>query len=234
MSLEIIQHAEFTSGPLHNFGFERVQFQTKVILGNMLKNFFDRKVQSIKLTMPSILHYQNTASDIKLSIRRDFPFFERQIPFIATTIVSSQMKPSSIGTDDFLYSEIYSDVNGDVYEEDMCAGMRDLTTSLVVAARSAEDRMDLIDLVTMCFNHYFKWVYHYKGVDGSYFNFIPSTKLVVQGGEAEVTDESKTSLIYIADITLTPFVEYIFKDVGIEWQAARLEEIDTSGGALKP
>lgn len=234
MSFETIQHPELTAGPVNQFGFEKVQLQTKTIIGNMLKNFFDIKVQTTKLTMPSILHYQNTAKEVKLSIRRDFPFFERQLPFVALTIANSNVRGTSLGTDDYLYSEAYTDADGNTYEEDMCAGMRNLSLSLVIAARSPEDRAVLVDLITMCFSHYYKWVYHFKGTDGSYFNIVPSTKQVEQGGEQEITDESRTSLIYIADIMLFPLVEYIFKDVGLEWQVSKIEEIEVHGEVLTP
>lgn len=234
MSLSIVAHEEFSAGPLHNFGFELIQFQTKVILGNMIKNFFDAKVRATTLTMPSIMHYQNTATQLRMDIRRDFPFFERKLPFIATTIVNSSERGTHYGADDYLFSETYSDSNNTVYEEDKCAGMRDLSVAIVIAARSPEDRMNLVDLLTMCFSHYYKWVYHYKGPGDDYFNIVPTTQLVKQGGETEVTDESKMSLIYVSDLTLYPLVEYIFTDHGVQWEFGVQGDIEVTGSVLKP
>lgn len=215
MSLNIPQHPEFTSGGLDEYGFHKVERQVKSIIKNILDLFFSKKAHLYRTAIPEIIETANGTTDesIKVFIERNFPFYERKLPLIAITCKRKKEKKPFIGTDDFLYESLITTSTGELSLTNMYSNMFDVSVGLVLATISPESRMQLQELVSLCFSHYFRWPFMYKGGDGSYFNMIPSQTPIDISGENEVTDKSKTTLLYTSVVNLTSAVEYIFPEV---------------------
>jgi hypothetical protein len=232
MSLDSFQHPEVYSGSITDFGFQKVERQTKAVLKNILVKFFSSRSNLYKQTLPEIVTTQNSASGTRINIEREFPFYERKLPVIVITSKTKKEKKPFLGADDFLYQDYYISSTGAVSGRNMYANMYDVPIQLMIVANSPELRMQLAELVSMCFSHYYRWEYMYKGDDFSYFNIVPCQSKITITGETEIADKSQTSLIYVCSVSFDSYVEYIFPDVGDNFQEFihEAQGFDTSSG----
>jgi hypothetical protein len=124
-----------------------------------------------------------------------------------------------LGSDDFLYQDALTNSDGSVTSYyNMYANMYDVPVDLIIAAVSPDTRSQLSELVALCFSHYYRWPYFYKGDSSEEtFNIIPTTSPVEISGENEVKDLSTQTLIYTCTVKLNSFVEYIFPDIADNW-----------------
>lgn len=211
MSLNIIHNPEVFSGFIEEFGFHKIERQTKIVIKNILSLFFASQTQLFKSTMPEIIEVQNSREVTKIFIEKDFPFFERKLPLIAITSKNKVEKKPYIGSDDFLYQDTYINTSSGIYYNlNYYANMFDVPVTLIIATLSPEARMQLQELVQVCFSHYFRWQYMYEGEDGSRFHIVPSGGPLSIAGEQEVKDKSNTTLVYITSVSFVSSVEYIF------------------------
>ena len=219
MSLETNQHPESFSGDITQFGFHKIERQTKSVLKDILQQFFSNAVNLHKITTPEILILQNTDAETKIFIERDFPFFERKLPLIAISSRNKRERKPFLGSDDFLYQDALTNSDGSVTSYyNMYANMYDVPVDLIIAAVSPDTRSQLSELVALCFSHYYRWPYFYKGDSSEEtFNIIPTTSPVEISGENEVKDLSTQTLIYTCTVKLNSFVEYIFPDIADNW-----------------
>jgi len=223
MSLDIFHNPEVFSGFIEEYGFHKIERQAKIVIKNILSQFFSYKTQLFKSTMPEIVDVQNTDSETRTFIEKDFPFFERKLSLIAITSRDKQERKPFLGADDYLYQDLYINTStGFESNLNMYANMYDVPITLIIAALSPEARMQLGELVNICLTHYFRWEYMYKGSDNSYFNIVPCGGPIRIAGENEVKDKSATSLIYTTSISFTSIVEYIFPEVADNANMCRL------------
>jgi len=197
---------------LYDFSFYKIQQQTKTILVEMLKNFFCSANTIYKLQFPDIVEIQNSKDLTKLFISRDFPYEERKVPIIVVSLKSAKENKMYIGADNFLTYIERKTSTGKVAIP-LYHGAVDLSMSLIIVARSSDERMHLAELLGMCFTHYYRWQYFYTTDDGYMLSIVPSTTPVDYGSESETTDVSSDSLLYITDLIINPFVEYTFTDL---------------------
>jgi hypothetical protein len=88
---------------------------------------------------------------------------------------------------------------------------------------SPDTRSQVSELISVCFSHYYRWLYLYKNETNDMFNIIPTTTPIEISGENEVSDISTQTLLYTCTIRLTSLVEYIFSDIGDNWQLLVVE-----------
>lgn len=232
MGIQTPFHPEIYPGAINNFGFYKIQRNTKTILVNILKNFFSHQSQLYKITMPEIVDKLADTTIPKLFIERNFPFMERKLPLIATAIKQSKEKKAYIGADNLLYPEVIRSSTGDYLTGfNVYAGMSDLDVTFIIAALSPEDRMELVELINICFTHYYRWQYFYYDEENNMFNIVPNTVELIFGGESEVKDQSNLSWIYITTIAMKCRVEYTFKDLSARF--TEMLSIVTSSGVVE-
>ena len=207
--------ADNQPGALHDFGFFKIQRHTKSAIIGMLENFFDSINNTYKIQIPEIVGVQNSSDVEKVFVTRDFPYKERKLPMILVAIKSATERKMYIGADN-LVGHIYHETStGDELGIELYHGAADISLALIVIALSPEERMQLTELVTLCFTHYYRWQYFYTLGDGNVFSVVPNTAQLEFGSESEVTDVSPESLLYLTDITMKSFIEYTFKDFNV-------------------
>jgi len=212
MSLFSSEHPNITTGGLTEFSFHKIERATKAAYVNILQNFFAQTSSAFDISIPELSSYQNKPGTTAIHIRRDFPFGERLFPLIVTSIDNVREKKSFLGSDDLLTIEVETTSEGLTVGTDIFAGMADIDLSLIIAASSPDERSKIAEAIYMCFTHYFRTQFVYLAHDGNLFSVTPSTKSVVMGSESEITDSSKTTLIYVKQVNLSTFIEYQFKD----------------------
>lgn len=237
MGLFTTAHPEVSSGPLSRFGFYKAQQQTKTVIISMLERFFSAQSKSFSIPAPEIVEVQSNEAGSKLNIRRDFSSVERKFPMIIVAIRNARERKSFVGADNYLYTDIQTTPDGEKIGWDVFAGMCDIELSLIVVTTSSEERMRYADLLHLCFTHYFRQQFIYYGEDGSLFSITPATKQVEFGAENEITDESKTTLVYVTEVVLSNFIEYHFKDYASDGKGYELKnliyEIDNELGVIE-
>ena len=225
--------AENQPDSLYDFGFYKIQRQTKSAIVGMLTNFFSSLNSSYRLQMPEILEMQNTAEVTKIFINKDFPYQERKLPLILVAIKGSTERKLYLGADNLSCYDIVETSTGKKSAVNIYHGAADITLALIIIALSPEDRMKFAELVTMCFTHYYRWQYFYTYGDGNMFSIVPNTAQLEFGSEAETTDVSTTSLLYLVDITMKSFIEYTFRDLRI-YGVLKDYAIEGDSGPISP
>ena len=202
-------------GVLHDFGFYKTQRHTKSSVIEMLSNFFDSINNTYKIQIPEILEIQNSSDAEKIFIERDFPYRERNVPLILVAIKSAAERKMYIGADNLVGYKRHTTSTGRETAVELYHGAADISLALIIVALSPEERMQLTELITLCFTHYYRWQYFYTLGDGDMFSIVPNTAQLEFGAESEVTDVSPESLLYVTDITMKCFIEYTFKDYNV-------------------
>jgi hypothetical protein len=227
-------HPEQYPGPIDVFGFYKIQRNSKTILVNILRNFFSQQSQLYKVTMPEIVEKLADTTIPKLFVERNFPFMERKLPLIAIAIKQAKEKKAYIGADNLLYPEIAKSSTGDYLTGyNVYAGMSDIDVTFIIAALSPEERMQLVEILNMCFTHYYRWQYFYYDEENNMFNLTPSMTELSFGGESEVKDQSNMSLIYVTTVAMKCRIEYTFKDFARRFDEITDYEISTSSGVVE-
>ena len=134
---------------LYNFGFYKIQRQTKSAVIGMLKNFFDSINNTYKIQLPEIKEVQNTSDIEKIFIERDFPYQERKLPLILVSIKSSTERKMYIGADNFVAHDIRTTSTGEQTAVDLYHGAADVSLALIVVALSPDERMQLAELIAL-------------------------------------------------------------------------------------
>jgi len=197
---------------LVDFGFYKIQRHTKSAIKGMLENFFNSINTSYQLQLPDIKEVQNTNDVQKIFIERDFPHEERKIPLILIAIKGSSERKLYIGADNLSTIRSIETSSGLAAGQNIYHGAADITLSLIVVAQSPETRMQLLELLNMCFTHYYRWQYFYTLGDGNMFSIVPNTQQLEFGTETEATDVSPDSLLYVVEMSMKAFIEYSFAD----------------------
>ena len=225
---------ENIGGGLLDFGFFKVQRQAKSILVELMTNFFSSMVNTYKITMPDIIQLQNHTDVNKLFINRDFPYAERKLPMVITSIKGTKEKKMYMGADNLIGYRLYTSSTGDSTVE-VYGGAYDIEFSLIVVAQSPDERSRILELLGVCFTHYYRWQYYYTFDDGNQFSIVPNTGTINFGGDSEVADVDKVNQLYISSISMTAFVEYTFTgldSLGILDNSDVV--IDTGSGPIEP
>jgi len=230
MGLYATENPDVNSGPIHEFGFHKIERQTKTVINSMLNNFFSKRSKAYDIVIPEISSLQNipnSPENTKVHNRRDFPFEERKFPMIVTTIAGAKERKSYIGADDLLLINTRENPDGTKIGHEVFAGMADIDLMLIIVSTSADERSKLAELIYMCFTHFYRGQFIYQDDIGNMFSITPGVKPVDFGAETEVTDESKTTLIYVKDMGLSTFIEYHFEDVATGDKLFELKNIET-------
>ena len=217
---------------LYNFGFYKIQRHTKSAVVGMLKNFFNSINNTYKIQIPEVLEVQNSSDNEKIFIERDFPYKERKMPLILVAIKGASERKMYLGADNLLGLKIHTTSTGEKTAVELYHGAADISLALIIVALSPEERMQLTELVTLCFTHYYRWQYFYTLGDDNVFSIVPNTAQLEFGAESEVTDVSPESLVYVTDITMKSFIEYTFKDFSV-LGSLRNYTIDESSGPVE-
>lgn len=234
MGLDTPFHPEQYPGAINYFGFYKIQRNSKTVLINILKNFFSEKSQLYKIALPEISEKLVDTNNPKIFIERNFPFMERKLPLIATAIKQSKEKKAYIGADNLLYPEVIRSSTGDYLSGyNVYAGMGDVDVTFIIAALSPEDRSQIVELINMCFTHYYRWQYFYYDEENNMFNITPNTEELRFGSENEVKDKSNLSFIYVTSVTMKCRIEYTFKDFAFRFNEIKNYEIDISSGVVE-
>jgi hypothetical protein len=215
---------------LYDFGFYKINRQTKSVVIDMLKNFFDSMNKLYQLQLPDIIAVQNTTEATKLFIERDFPYAARKLPLIIVAIKGATERKMYIGADNLTNYDIEETSSGQSAVE-VYQGAADITLALIIVTPDPESRMRLTEMVTMCFTHYYRWQYFYTLGDGNLFSITPNTTQLEFGAESEATEAgTSTTPLYLVDITMKCFIEYTFRDVSeIHGDLAQFTIDETSG-----
>lgn len=216
MGSEIQNHPDMKIGAIEQFGFYKIERQTKTVVQNILKNFFSRYSNLYKLTAPELEMIDNNVDDVQVFIEKEFPFFERKLPLIAIVSRSKQERKAYLAGDDLLYTNIIKDKDtGQLLTANNHYGnMWRVPISLTVASTSIEKRMQLQELVSLCFTHYHRWAYHYKDIEGNCFNIVPNSNQITITGESQAVEGSNITVVYHCTLSMDALIEYTFVDLG--------------------
>lgn len=206
---------ENTGAPVFDFGFYKIQRHTKAIITEMITNFLSSRIKLYELTMPDIISIQNTDELTKIHVTPEFPYEQRKLPLIVISIGSMKEKKMYMGADNLIGYKLIGTSTGVTYSTGLATvevygGAVELVLNITIATLSVEERMKLVELLNICFTHFYRWQYYYTYGDGNLFNIVPNTGTVSFGEEAETKEESKTSMIYAVNMTMNSFVEYTF------------------------
>jgi len=212
----IQKHPDISPGYIEQFGFYKIERQTKTVVQNILKNYFSRYSNLYKLTAPELELIDNNVDDINVFIEKEFPFFERKLPLIAIISRNKQERKAYLGADDLIYSQtIKNNETGELVAVNNHYGnIWKVPLALTIASTSVENRMQLQELVSLCFTHYHRWVYHYKDIEGNCFNIVPNSGNIVITGETQSADASNVTIIHHCTVSMDATVEYTFIDTG--------------------
>lgn len=226
MGLYTKGHSEISPGSLYEFGFYKALRQTKSTIVNMLNNFFSKRNKAYGVVMPEIFAIQNIPKgEKKIHTVRDFPFKERKFPLIIVTNTKAKERKPYIGSDNLLYVDVQENEDGTKSGKDVYAGMADVDVMLGIVTTSPDERMMLAELVFMCFSHYYRGQFIYKGSGNDLFSITPGGNEIDFGTETEITDVSDTTTVYAIDIGISVFIEYHFEDPLPDGIYTELEEI---------
>jgi hypothetical protein len=239
MALFSLSHPDVSSGGLLEFGFHKVIRQTKSVIINMLNTFFSNRSKAYGIAIPEVLSIQNSDEIVTSTGKtghtavynvRDFPYTERKFPMVLVATSGVREKKPYIGADDLkMIEEI--DTSGGRIGVEVYGGMVDIDLTLIVVSTSPDERSRLVELIAICFSHYYRGQFIYYDEVGNMFSITPATKQLDFGAETEVKDESTTTMVYITDLAMSVFIEYHFIDVSDD-QLHELKYIDidpTSG-----
>lgn len=214
MSHHIQGHPDVDSGFLDKFSSYKIERNTKTVIANILKQFFSKYSTAYKMVAPEIIEVENSIQSTKLFIEKEFPFYERRLPFIAVMTRNKKERKAFLGGDDFVYSQVIkNDIGEVVARNSMYGNMYDVPVTLSVAATSPETRMQIAELISLCFTHFYRWVYMYKDIDGSLFNIVPNQGTVAISDESTIADNNTVTLIHTCVVTMLASVEYIFVNI---------------------
>lgn len=236
MAIDTHFNPEHTPGSINDFGWYKVQRQTKTVLANMLRQFFDATNQVYKISIPEIEEVKNDSVATRTHIERDFPFFERKLPLIAVALPSVKEKKLYIGADNWSSTKVYTTSTGEKnFGYDFYSGMVNVPARFIIAGTSPEERMRLAEFVHICFTHFFRWQYIYEQEDGSFFSIVPATRELSMGGEQEISEQSNLNLIYITTVDMESLIEYSFRNNYLDdrWFKVREVLVDGNSGVIE-
>ena len=219
---------------IHDFGFHKVQRQTKDILIGMIRNYFDSINSVYKLQIPEMVEVQtddNTAIK-KIHVEKNFPYSERKIPIIVVVTKGCTERKMHIGADNLVYHDERITSTGKVFSE-VYHGAADVQISLAIVTESPESRMQIAELLNICFTHYYRWQYFYTLRDGNMFTIVPNTAQLEYGNESEIQDVSADTQLYLSDLSMKSYVEYTYKDLDILGPGVANITIDENSGPLE-
>lgn len=225
MGLHTKGHSEISAGSLYEFGFYKALRQTKSAIINMLNNFFSVRNKAYGVVIPEIFAIQNTPTEKKIHAVRDFPFEERKFPLIVVTIAKASERKAYIGSDNLLYVDVQENEDGIKSGTNVYAGMADVDVMLGIITTSPDERMMLAEMILMCFSHYYRGQFIYKGTGNELFSITPAGNAIDFGTETEITDESDTTTVYAIDIGINTFIEYHFEDPLPDGDTTEVQEI---------
>jgi hypothetical protein len=221
---------ENLGAPLYNFGFYKIQRHTKAIFAELLKNFFSSMAKTYALTIPEILDLENTIELEKLFISQDFPYMERKLPLLVISISDIKEKKMYLGADNVIGYRVLGTSTGQRTVE-VYGGACNATIKITSLTLSIDDRMKLIELLNLCFSHYYRWQYYYTFDDGTLFNITPNAGTLSFGGDVEEANTSKTSMIYANTLTMESFIEYTWTSTEV---VERINHTNITAEVLEP
>jgi hypothetical protein len=215
MSYDIQGHPDINSGFIDKFSAYKVERNTKTVIKSILTTFFSKYSTLYKMVAPELIEIENDDQFTNLFIEKEFPYYERKLPFIAIMSRTKREKKAFMGGDDYVYSQIVHSSTGEVIvNNQMYGNMYEVPITLSIAATSPETRMQIAELVSLCFTHYYRWLYMYKDIDGSAFNVVPNTGIIEISSEKEVVDNNTVTIIYTCSVGMISSIEYVFVDIG--------------------
>jgi hypothetical protein len=221
-------HPDNVPGAIFEFAWHKIMRHTKVAIVNILGNFFSARSKMYSIQMPDIVGLTNTDDIKKIFINQDFPYQERKLPMVVVAIKSGKERKMYIGADNFLLHSIRTTSTGRTAVE-VYAGAAEFTMAIVVVGQSPEERMKMMELIYMCFTHYYRWQYFYTFGDDNMMSLLPNTEELIFGNEEEAEGDSKISVLYVNDVTMKSFVEYTFSGLDIYRDAKNFVIDDESG-----
>jgi len=235
MGIYTTSHPDVTAGSIPEFGFQKVQRNTKTVIISMMEKFFSIRSKAYATIMPEVSSVQNTPNDIHINIFRDFPFQERKFPMIIVGITNHVEKHSYIGADDLRFINVVETPNGAHVGSEIYGGMADIGLGLIVTTTSPDERSLLVELLTMCFTHFFRGQFIYKNEADELFSIVPGASPLTIGPEAEITDISKTTLVYVNTVGLKASIEYQFSDTITDGKLYEVNhtEMDEDSGVIE-
>lgn len=235
MGIYTTSHPDVMAGSIPEFGFQKVQRNTKTVIISMMEKFFSIRSKAYAVIMPEVSTVQNTPNDTHIHIYRDFPFQERKFPMIIVGIMKHVEKHSYIGADDLRFINVTETSTGVKTGSEIYGGMADINLGLVVTTTSPDERSLLVELLTMCFTHFFRGQFIYKNEAGELFSIVPGASPLTIGPEAEITDISKTTLVYVNTVSLKASIEYQFSDTITDGKLYEVNhiEIDEDSGVIE-
>jgi len=216
MSYDIQGHPDITSGFIDNFSAYKVERNTKTVISNILTQFFSKYSSIYKMVAPEIIEIENSTEFTNLFIAKEFPYMERKLPFVTILSRTKREKKAFMGGDDFVYSQYAANTSTGLasMNNQMYGNMYEVPITLSIAATSPETRMQIAELISLCFTHYYRWLYMYKDIEGSAFNIVPNTGVIEITGEKEIIDNNTITIVYTCSIGLISSIEYVFVDIG--------------------
>jgi hypothetical protein len=221
---------------IHNFGWYKIERHTKDALENILKSFYAHTKNKFVVQIPEIAAYQSSPTDedesnSNLTVMRDFPFESRKFPMVLIVLKDINENKMYIGNDNVIGYTSYTTSTGTTAVE-ICAGSAKMTATLIILARSSEERMKISESLFMCFTHYYRWQYFFTYGDGNTFSIVPTTEQIRMGTEVNAkdgTEEASISLVYMKDVNLFPYVEYTFRGTDIYGMQTEVAYDEDSG-----
>jgi hypothetical protein len=242
MAFETPFLAENQVDGLEQFGFYKIQRHTKSVIISMLQNFFSSMNTMYKIQMPDIVPLQSNydimrisenPENIKLFIERDFPYGQRKLPAIFVSVTNASEKKMYIGADNFLEWRMVETSSGRQTAVAIYHGAAEITLGLSVLAQDPEERMRIVEMINMCFTHYYRWQYYYTLGDGTAYTIVPNILPLEFGNENEITNESMMAIIYITAVSMKCFIEYTFRDLNLT-PTMQDYVIDADSGVVAP
>lgn len=219
-----------TGAPLNDFGFYKIIRHSKGAICEMLKNFFTVTATKYSLTIPEVIIYQSepSATEKPLFISRDFPYQQMKLPLIVVSARGGKEKKLFYGADNHALYDIRETSTGKTGVE-IFTGAYLFETVMIPIANSPEQRMQLSELISMCFTHYYRWQYFYTLGDGNMYSLVPNSGTLSFGSEQVAEGSVGTDLLYVTDIAMPSYVEYTFRGLDI-FQELKSYTVDPESG----
>lgn len=151
----------------------------KVVFQNILKNYFDNLNTDFAKRDPAIQQFQfkkqfeaKPRSTEPIKIVREFPFENRDFPFVMVSLKDFKEKKLYLGWDNIGHLARHKTANGDVIGEIAEAQHFTAKAVLNIAAANIDERDMLINYLGIGFQNYFRSNYKWIHPDGITIFFI--------------------------------------------------------------
>lgn len=206
MGLENPIYPHIASPNVQGFAYYKVLRQSRYVLVEMIKEFFNSLSSTPQIMCPEVIQFQGD----ELNVFRDFPYGERKLPLVIVASSEGKEKKYYIGSDSSIGQTLLTTSSGNEVAYEICIGAFQYNTVLFLVCESVEQRLMLAELLFQCFTNHYRWQYFYSIDKLTSFSIVPNTGSITLGREQETQEKGAINLLYVMDLTMPTHVEYTY------------------------